>query len=123
MTRGLANDRSRMLYRGLIDMHQGVHRVKGEQDARFLVMSKEAKVDAIPSLDIASNDVSCAHKLSVTHVKEGDMFYPKLRGLSEDESRQLFLEGHFSDVWKGEENVDMMSMTLPLLLESTAHHA
>lgn len=120
VTRGVASGASRTLYRGLIDMKEGVHRVKGEQDAKFLVMSKTAKVDAIPSLDIASNDVTCVHKLAVTHVKEGDVFYPKLRGLSDDESRSMFLEGHMAEAWKGEENIDMMTLTLPALI-STLH--
>ena len=105
---GIARDTSRMLYRGLVDMKEGVRKVVGTQEGRFLILSEKAKVDAIPALDIASNDVTCAHKLSISHIREGDIFYPKLRGLSDDESRGLFLEGHFGQVFEGEANADMM---------------
>ncbi len=107
-TAGIACDTSRTLYRGLVDMKEGVHKVVGAQDGRFLVLSKGAKVDAIPALDIASNDVTCAHKLSISHIRDGDIFYPKLRGLSDDESRALFLEGHFAQAFVGDANTDIM---------------
>ena len=112
-TAGTATDVSRVLYRGLVNMEHGVRAVRGEQEAKFLVLSPTAKIDAIPSLDIASNDVHCAHKLSVSHVRAGDLFYPKLRGLSDEESRTLFLEGHFGHVFAGDENADMMNLILP----------
>jgi Fe-S cluster assembly protein SufD len=102
MTAGIAKDTSHTIYRGLIDMKQGVSDVNGTEEAKFLVLSPTAKVDAIPALDIAAKEVQCSHKLSVTHVKEGDMFYPKLRGLSDVESRRLFLSGHFAGVLAGE---------------------
>jgi Fe-S cluster assembly scaffold protein SufB len=108
LTAGTGRDVSKILYRGLVSMKEGVRKVEGAQEAKFLVLNAGAKVDAIPSLDIASNDVSCAHKLSISHVREGDMFYPKLRGLSDEESRALFLEGHFAHVFSGEENADIM---------------
>ena len=107
-TAGVGRDTSRILYRGLVDMQGGVKKVEGMQEARFLALSGKAKIDAIPSLDIASNDVRCAHKLSISHVREGDTFYPKLRGLSDEESRALFLEGHFAHVFGGDEYIDIM---------------
>ncbi len=108
-TAGTGKDKSKILYRGLVVMKDGVHKVVGAQEAKFLVLTPGAKIDAIPSLDVASNDVSCAHKLSISHVREGDMFYPKLRGLSDEESRTLFFEGHFAHVFSGEENADIMN--------------
>lgn len=105
---GLGADASKTVYRGLIDMQEGICAVDGGQEARFLVLSKEARVDAIPSLDIASKDVQCTHKLSISHIRDTDTFYPKLRGLSDEESRQLFLEGHFAQVFSGEANEEIM---------------
>lgn len=114
-TAGTGSDTSRTLYRGLVDMHDGVKRVSGQQVAKFIALSGAAKIDAIPSLDIASSDVTCAHKLSISHIRDGDTFYPKLRGLSDKESRVLFLEGHFTGAFLGDENIDMMNMILSAL--------
>lgn len=109
---------SKTVYRGMIEMparrsvkaggQEGVHTVDGSQEARFLVLSPKAEVDAIPSLDIASQDVRCTHKLSVSHIRDTDTFYPKLRGLSNAESRTLFLEGHFAHVFSDGENEEIM---------------
>ncbi|MEK7118788.1 MAG: SufD family Fe-S cluster assembly protein [Patescibacteria group bacterium] len=105
---GLGADTSRTVYRGLIDMKKGVRAVDGGQEAHFLVLSPKAEVDAIPSLDIASKEVSCTHKLSISHIRDTDTFYPKLRGLSDEESRRLFLESHFAQGFSGEENEEIM---------------
>ena len=105
---GLGFDSSKTVYRGLIDMKSGVSAVDGAQEGRFITASRTAKIDAIPSLDIASKDVRCVHKLSITHVRDEDIFYPKLRGLSDTESRMLFLEGSFADIFPEEENEAIM---------------
>lgn len=104
---GIADGESKTVYRGLIDMKKGVSAVDGAQEARFLVLSEKATVDAIPSLDIASKDVQCTHKLSIAHIRDTDTFYPKLRGLSDEESQRIFLEGHFAQVFS--ENTALMS--------------
>ncbi|OGZ05962.1 MAG: hypothetical protein A2845_04140 [Candidatus Lloydbacteria bacterium RIFCSPHIGHO2_01_FULL_49_22] len=122
-TAGTGADTSKILYRGLVSMKEGVHRVAGAQEAKFLMLTPGAKIDAIPSLDVASNDVACAHKLSISHVREGDMFYPKLRGLGDDESRALFLEAHFAHVFSGEENADILNIITPLFLGGSSSHA
>lgn len=107
-TAGVAGGESKTVYRGLIDMKEGVSAVDGAQEARFLILSEKAEVDAIPALDIASKDVQCAHKLSISHIRDTDTFYPKLRGISGEESRNIFLEGHFAHVFSGEENEEIM---------------
>lgn len=107
---------SKTVYRGMVDIVKGVHVALGGQEARFLLLSPKAEVDAIPSLDIASKDVQCTHKLSVSHIHDIDTFYPKLRGISDFESRQILLEGHFAQVlstgsrrgFSGEENGEIM---------------
>lgn len=105
---GVGDGASKTVYRGMIDMQEGVRSVDGGQEVRFLVLSSKAEVDAIPSLDIASKDVRCTHKLSISYIRDVDTFYPKLRGLSDEESRSVFLEGHFAQVFSGGENEGIM---------------
>lgn len=105
---GIGLDNTKNIYRGLIDMKHGVESVSGAQEGKFLVISPSSEVDAIPSLDIASNNVTCSHKLVIDHVHEGDIFYPKLRGFPDEESKSLFIEGHFADVFAGSENEEIM---------------
>lgn len=92
-TRGVLNDKSYVIYRADIVMPKGMKNLSGAQDGKFLVLSREAKVDAIPSLDIASNSVSCSHSLSITHITPEDTFYANTRGIGEDEARNLLVLG------------------------------
>src|SRR3989344_2169330 len=107
-TTGIGVGTSKIIYRGVVDMAEGVHTVDCGQEAKFLLLSPNAEIDAIPSLDIASKDVLCTHKLSISHIRDADTFYPKLRGLSDSESRALFLECTFAEVFSGEENEEIM---------------
>lgn len=95
---GLGADTSKIVYRGNIDMKKGLHTVDGSQEGKFLILSKTAEVDAIPILDIASKDVISSHKLSVSHIRDIDLFYAKTRGIGEDEAREIALEGFFGSL-------------------------
>lgn len=92
-TRGVLNDKSHLIYRSDIEMEKGMINLSGAEDGKFLVLSREAKVDAIPSLDIASNSVACSHSLSITNVTPEDLFYAGTRGLNEKESSELLVAG------------------------------
>jgi len=91
--RGVLRDASHIIYRSDILMGENLTGLSGGQDGKFLVLSKEAKVDAIPALDIATPSVQCTHSLSITHITPDDLFYSKTRGIEEAEARELFLEG------------------------------
>ncbi len=92
-TRGVLQDKAYAIYRSDIVMEKGMKRLSGAESGKFLALSKEAKVDAIPSLNIASNAVSCSHSLSITHITPEDLFYSKTRGIGEDEARELLVSG------------------------------
>lgn len=91
--RGVLRDQSHLVYRSDIEMDKGMNGLSGAQDGKFLVLSKEAKVDAIPSLDIASRNVSCSHSLSITHITPDDLFYSKTRGMGENVAKELLISG------------------------------
>lgn len=91
--RGVLCDQTHLIYRSDIEMKKGMNALSGAQDGKFLVLSKEAKIDAIPSLDIASRNVSCSHSLSITHITPEDLFYSKTRGMGEEEARKLLISG------------------------------
>ncbi|MEK7614073.1 MAG: SufD family Fe-S cluster assembly protein [Patescibacteria group bacterium] len=92
-TRGVLRDKSYAIYRSDIVMEKGMKDLSGAESGKFLALSREAKVDAIPSLDIASNRVACSHSLSITHITPEDLFYSKTRGIGEDEAKDLLIDG------------------------------
>jgi len=74
-------------------MGKGLKNLGGREEAKFLVMSENAKVDAIPALEIASREVRSSHALSISRITEEALFYPKLRGIAEGEARELIASG------------------------------
>ncbi len=90
--RGVLKDKAHIIYRSDIAMGKGVE-AKGEESASFLILSEEARVDAIPSLDIESSDVRCSHSLSIKDISRDELFYPMSRGLDEENSYKLLVDG------------------------------
>ncbi len=105
---GTAGGTSRTVYRAAVDIKAGIKSVVGAQEGKFLILSDGAEVDAIPILDIASNEVSSTHKLSVSHIRDTDLFYAKSRGLTGDDARSLILEGFFGALFEKLGKQDLM---------------
>ena len=100
-------------------MKSGVSKVDGAQEARFLIVSPKAEIDAIPQLDIASKEVSSSHKLSISHIRDVDLFYAKTRGIPEGEARDLAIEGFFGSLLSKHRNTNAMSPSSCMLVAST----
>jgi Fe-S cluster assembly protein SufD len=62
------------------------------------VLSKDAKVDAIPSLIVKTDDVSASHGGTVGEVDEDLVFYMRTRGITREEAIRILIEGFFEPV-------------------------
>ncbi len=60
---------------------------------RVLLLGGAATVDAIPALEIRTNDVKASHGATVTRVTPLDLFSFAARGIAPEEAKQLFVEG------------------------------
>ena len=58
-----------------------------------ILLSPDARSDAIPGLEILTNDVKATHSASVSQIDEEQIFYMMSRGLSEDESKKFIVMG------------------------------
>lgn len=60
---------------------------------KFLTLSKDAQVKAIPSMEIEPNDVKAAHASTVCPLEEDKLFYLASRGLDNNEAKNLLIKG------------------------------
>jgi len=91
---GISMQKGKIVYRSDIIMNtKNTTALSGAQKARFLIRSKDAEVDAIPSLDISQKDVSCSHSVSISHMKETDTYYARLRGMDAKQAEEMVVEG------------------------------
>jgi Fe-S cluster assembly protein SufB/Fe-S cluster assembly protein SufD len=60
-----------------------------------MLIGKDARADAIPGLEIKTNEVKATHSASVAQINDEQIFYLTSRGLSEDAATKLIIVGFF----------------------------
>ncbi|MDD5056162.1 MAG: SufD family Fe-S cluster assembly protein [Candidatus Peribacteraceae bacterium] len=58
-----------------------------------LMLDSTAKIDAIPALEIRTNDVKASHSAAISRVSGEQLFYILSRGIPETQARRMFIEG------------------------------
>ncbi len=77
------------VFNGKILVRPGAQQTDSGQQARNLLLSDKARVDAKPQLEIFADDVKCAHGATVGQLEADELFYLKSRGLSDSVARSL----------------------------------
>lgn len=70
----------------------------GYQANRNLILSKQARADSIPGLEILADDIRCSHAATVGQLDEESIFYLMSRGLPRREAKRIVIEGFFASV-------------------------
>jgi Fe-S cluster assembly protein SufD len=87
--------RSRSVYEGTIRAWPGAQKTNAYQSNRNLLLSKGARADSIPQLEIEADDLRCSHGATVSHVDDDQVFYLMSRGIPRREAVRLIVEGFF----------------------------
>jgi Fe-S cluster assembly scaffold protein SufB len=66
--------------------------------AHGLLLSKGARGEFIPGLEIAANDVSASHGATTGQIDEEQLFYLMVRGISRPEAERIIVQGFFEPV-------------------------
>lgn len=91
--RGILKDQAFARYDGMIKILQAAKETDAFLEEKVLLLSPDAKSEAIPGLEIGTNDVKAAHSASCTRVDEAQLFYASSRGISEEEALKMIAEG------------------------------
>jgi len=113
--KGVANNGGKIISRSDIVVKKDIKDVEGNENLKFIFVVNEeavyakatawqskkddenlapAEIDAIPSLNINNNQVSINHSLSISNIKEEDIWYSELHGSSSEKAKQDFIQ-HF----------------------------
>lgn len=95
----VCRDRSRLVWRGMIRVDQAAQKTDGYQRNDALMLSPDARADAIPGLEIEADDVRCTHGATAGRVDDEQVFYCMCRGLSRYEAMHIIVEGFFAGVY------------------------
>ena len=96
--KGALNDRSRSVWQGMIYVAPGAQKTDGYQANRNLTLSRQARADSIPGLEILADDVRCTHGATVGKIDPEHVFYMRSRGIPYEEAERLIVEGFFDTI-------------------------
>ncbi|HLY24738.1 MAG TPA: SufD family Fe-S cluster assembly protein, partial [Aggregatilineales bacterium] len=70
----------------------------GFQANRNLILSKDARADSIPGLEILADDVRCTHAATIGKLEEEPIFYLMSRGMTRADAERLIVVGFFDPI-------------------------
>ena len=93
--RGAATGESRASFEGLIQIDPGAQQTHTYLQIHSMMLSPKARLDAIPSVLVSSDDVSASHGGTVGELDEAAIFYMQSRGLDRPTAVRVIVEGFF----------------------------
>jgi len=91
--RGILADRGRGVFRGRIVVAPGADGTDAIQRNDSLLLSKLARTDSRPELEIYAEDVRCTHGATIGQLSDESLFYLRARGLDEIHARNVLIYG------------------------------
>ena len=89
LTKGVFRDDSSSIFKGMIKIDEGAKNSESYLAEHSLLLGKGARANAVPGLEIKTNDVKATHSASVALIDEAEIFYLMSRGLSKDEAHKM----------------------------------
>ncbi|MDQ7997753.1 MAG: Fe-S cluster assembly protein SufD [Luteibacter sp.] len=87
--RGIANGRSRGVFRGAIVVAEGADGSDASLSNKNLLLSGSAEIDTKPELEIYADEVKAAHGATIGQLDERSLFYLRSRGIPLAQARSL----------------------------------
>jgi len=90
--RGIIRNNAQLSYNGLIVIDSEATNSEATQENKNILLDSGARAESIPSLEILTNEVQCAHGSAVSYLDPEQLFYAQSRGLDPDISRRILIE-------------------------------
>ncbi len=112
--------RARSIFQGLVKIDKKAVKTKAIQANKNLLLSKQARVDAAPRLEILPNDVVCKHGSATGEIDEKQLYYLATRGFSVLEAKKLIIHSFareaFNQLQEGSALLSVAELSLEYLL-------
>jgi Fe-S cluster assembly protein SufB len=95
VSKGVVKDKAKSLFKGMIHIQKDAKNSRAYLAEHGMILGKEARADAIPGLEIETNEVKATHSASVAQINDEELFYLMSRGLSEDAAKKMIIIGFF----------------------------
>jgi len=96
--KGVLDDRSRAVFNGKVFVKPEAQKTDAKQTNRNLLLSRGAKVDTKPQLEIFADDVKCTHGATVGFLDPQGLFYLRSRGIPPETARRVLTYAFAAEV-------------------------
>ena len=93
LVKSVMKDSSKSLFKGMIKIGKYAKASESYLAGHAILLDKGAKSDAIPGLEIETNEVKATHSASVAQLDEAQIFYLMSRGLSRELAKREIVSG------------------------------
>ena len=100
LAKGVFKDESKSIFKGMIKIKENAKNASSYLASHGMLLSKTAKANAIPGLEIDTNDVKATHSASVSPIDEEKIFYMVARGIPETDAKRIIALGYFDPLIK-----------------------
>lgn len=113
--RGIVGDKATAVFNGRIHIHRDAQKTLAELNNRNLLLSRGAKVNTKPELEIYADDVQCAHGATVAEMDEEALYYLRSRGIAESDARVMLNFSFIEELLTQMPNQELAAWLLPQL--------
>ena len=90
---GILDDHARAVFNGRIIVRPGAQKTDSKQTNNNLLLSKHARADSQPQLEIYADDVRCTHGATLGPLDDNALFYLRSRGMDAARARAMMTYG------------------------------
>ncbi len=98
LQKAVASEYSHCIFNGSIEVPQKAQKTEAAQLSRNLLLSKRARIDTKPELEIVADDVRCTHGATISQLQDEELFYLLSRGIDNKHANSLLLKGYYDEV-------------------------
>jgi Fe-S cluster assembly protein SufD len=95
--KGILHGAGHGIFNGKIYVQQIAQQTNANQLNQNLMLSKSARIDTKPQLEIFADDVRCTHGATVGQIEPEELFYMMSRAIPEDAARRMIIAGFAED--------------------------
>lgn len=93
---GVAADYASVDYAGIIRIDEHALKSIASQENKTILWSDTAKAQSIPSLEVKTNDVNCAHGSAIGPINKEHIWYAQSRGMNAAQAQRMLVKSFFS---------------------------
>jgi len=114
--KGIIDNKASAVFLGKVLVDRDAQKTLADQSNRNVLLTKYAKVNSKPQLEIYADDVACSHGSTTGQIDKEALFYLQSRGINRRQAETLLLSAFLADVIENIQ-VEPLKILVKLLID------